>query len=514
MDSQTSHIGENSRRIAKNTVLLYLRMLTLMLIGLFTSRVVMIQLGVTDWGVYNAVAGVVTMFGVVTASLSSAVSRFITFELGRGDSGRVSRAFSSSLAIQASLALVVIILTETLGMWYLGSKMQLPPDRSAAAIVVLQMAMVSMTVNLVAVPYNAVILAHEHMGVFARIGIIEGVLKLAMALLLYLSPSDKLKTYAILLALVSIVVRSIYAAYCRRHFPEVRGPKNFDRGMLRDMAGFAGWNFIGTGAWLFNTQGINQLMNHFFGVLANASYGVAATVDGMVRQFAQSFNNAVNPQIVKSYAAGKTGYCFELVCKGAKFSWLLLLFLTVPFCFETETILNLWFKGIVPASAPLFTRLVLIGTMVDMLGYSLAQLALASGEVRRYYLVVGPVSFLVFLLSWVLYRCGMPASVSYYVFIAVYTVLLGLKLLLMRRMAAFPAGRFVRDVLLRIAPPTIAAVVASMLVRTAFAPSLTRLLLTLLCSTFSICIFAWLFSLEKGEKAYALEKLHKFLRRP
>lgn len=484
-----------------------------MVIGLFTSRIVMIQLGVEDWGVYSAVSGVVVMFNVVTTALSSAVSRFITFELGRGDPDRLHKAFSSSVLIQIGLSLLIVLLTESVGYWYLHAKMHIPPGRFGAADLVLQMAMVTLVINLLSVPFNAVILAHEHMGAYAAIGAVEAVLRLGAALLLMAFGSDKLKLYAVLVALTALIVRVLYSLYCRRHFPEVKGAVVLERPMLREMAGFAGWNFLGSSAALFNTQGVNQLMNHFFGVVANAAYGVAALVTSVVRQFANSFNSAINPQITKSFASDNRSYCYELVCKGAKFSWLLMLLVTVPLCFEMDWVLQVWFKGVVPDGAALFTRLMLIGTMLDLLANSLATLAMATGDVKRYYLVIGPLSLLVFVLSWILYGAGMPAYVTYIVYIAVYALLVLVRLWLLRAQLQFPMGTYLRSVVLRIVVPTLAAAAAAFLAMHWLAPGWGRALLVLFASTAALALSAWLTALEPGEKAFAREKWQQLLGR-
>lgn len=488
-------------------------MLGLLVIGLYTSRVTMVQLGVTDWGVYNAVAGVILMFNVVTAALASAVRRFITFELGRNDPDRLHKAFSSSMLIMICLSGIVVLLTETAGYWYLHAKMHIPPGRFGAADLILQMAMLGLVFELIAVPYNAVIQAHEHMRAYAYIGIVEGLLKLTVALLLTVSPGDKLKTFAVLIATVALIVRILYGLYCRRHFPEVRGKTVLERPMLREMAGFAGWNFFGTSAFLFNTQGVNQLMNHFFGVVANAAYGIAALISNLIRQFVYSFLNAINPQITKSFASGDRTYCHELVCKGVKFSWLLMLLVTVPLCFEMDTVLQLWLKGVVPDGAPLFSRLMLVGTMMDLLANSISTLAMATGDVRRYYLITGPFSLLVFILSWVLYAVGMPAWGAYVIFIVVYALLVLVKLLILRRQIGFPAGEYLRTVFGRIALPTLGAVLVCYPLLSLLSPGWLRLILVILASTAAIGIAGWTTSLEPGEKAFAREVLQKYFGR-
>ena len=417
----------NNKRIAKNTLLLYFRQLLLMFIGLFTSRVVLNSLGVENYGVYNVVGGIVAMFTLLTGSLSAAISRFINVGLGKGDIGRLNVIFSTAVNVQIGMAILVGLLCEIGGVWFLNTHLNIPIARMEAANWVLQLSIITFCINLISVPYNAAIIAHEKMNVFAYISILEGVFKLIVAYTLYVSPYDKLKTYAVLLTVIAIILRFIYGFYCGKTFKECHYHYVFDKQILKDISGFAGWNFFGSGAYLFNTQGVNIVTNLFFGVAANAARGVATQAEGIVKTFVTNFTTAINPQIMKSYAEGNLHYTFSLVCRGAKFSYCLMLIFAVPFMFETETIMTLWLKTY-PPEAPLFLRLSMIGTMFDLLGNSTANAAWATGKIKRYYLYVATIGCLVFPISWICFEIGCPAYTSYIVFAVIYLLLVFVKL--------------------------------------------------------------------------------------
>lgn len=337
--------SEKNKRIAKNTIALYIRTLITMAVGLYTSRVVLNVLGVEDYGVYNVVGGVVSMFSIVTASLSQSISRYLTFELGKGNQDKLRSIFCTSVNIQLLMSLVVFILMECIGVWFLNTKMNIDADRMHAANWVFQFSVLTFVVNLISVPYNAVIIAHEKMKAFAYVSILEAVLKLVIVAALLLSSIDKLITYAFLQLMVSITIRMVYGSYCKRHFQECRYSLIIDKQLIKDMTGFAGWGSTSSIVWIFNTQGINIISNIFFGVVVNAARGVATQVEGIVKGFVVNFTTAVRPQIIKSYSAGDKEYLFKLLCTSTKYSYFLMLIFFVPFLFEAEAILQ-WFVKI------------------------------------------------------------------------------------------------------------------------------------------------------------------------
>lgn len=502
-------VSENSRRIARNTLLLYFRMLLLMFIGLFTSRVVLKSLGVDDYGVYGAVGGIVAMFTVITTSISQSISRYLTVELGRSDMARLKRVFSTAVSMQILFCAVILVLTETLGLWWLNSHMNIPDGRLEAANWVLQCSMGVLMVNLLSVPFNATIIAHERMDAFACISILEAVLKLAVALLLLASGGDKLIIYAALMLAVALVVRMTYGLYCRRHFSESRGRLVFDRQLLAEMTGFAGWNVLGSGSYLFNTQGVNLVANYFFGVGVNAARLVASQVENIVKQFVSNFLTALNPQITKSYATGQKDYCFELVSKGVKFSCLVMLVFLVPVTLEAPALLHLWL-GEVPEFAVTFVRLTLFCLMADMMFNPLLTLILADGRIKRYYIVSSAVAILVFALSWLVFALGAQAYWSYVIFALVYCAVDVVKLISAKRLAGFPAGRFLKETVLGVLAVAVISLAVATLCRILVPAGSWRLPAVLAAGWLSLCLSAYSIALTGGEKEFLFHKVARF----
>lgn len=494
-----SDTSVNNKRIAKNTLLLYVRLFITMAIGLFTSRVVLNTLGVSDYGVYNVVAGFVTMFSLLTGSLSAAISRFLTYNLGKGDLKKLQVVFSTSITIMIAMAIIVILFAELFGLWFLNSQLNIPDGRMEAANWVFHLAVISFAINLISAPYNASIISHERMDAYAYISIIEVTLKLVIVYMLYISPFDKLVTFSFLLLVVSIVIRSVYGLYCSKMFAECHYSFVFDKSLLKEMGNFAGWNLMGSGAYLFNTQGVNIVTNIFFGVTTNAARGIANQVEGIAKQFVANFTIAINPQITKSYAIGDINYMHSLICRGAKFSYLLMLFFVVPFMFETETIMRLWLK-IYPPEAPLFLRLSMIGTMFDMLGNSTANAAWATGNIKKYYIIIGTVGSLVFPISWICFLFGAPAYSSYIVFIVIYIILMILKVYIIKSLVCFDPKMFYKEVLLRIAPTTIIAFVLPFILYFALSSGLCKTLTVVVISEVSVGLSILLIALTASER--------------
>lgn len=503
---------ENSKRIAKNTLLLYARLIITVIVGLFTSRVILATLGVEDYGIYNVVAGFVLMFSFFTSSLGAAISRFITFELGRGESDKLQRIFATSVNVQLILSVGIALMAEAVGIWFVNCRLNIPEDRLYAANWAFQCAIASFVLNLISVPYNAAIIAHERMSAFAYISILEVTLKLIIVYMLYISPIDKLITYSVLFALVGLVIRLVYGIYCQRHFAECHYTPIIDKGMMKDITGFAGWNLIGSGAYLFNTQGVNIAMNIFFGVTVNAARGIATQVESVVRQFVTNFTTALNPQITKSYAAGNIEYMFKLVCRGSKYSYFLMLVFAVPFMFEADIILKLWLKT-VPEHTATFLKLTMIGTLCDILGNATANACWATGKVKRYYLWVGTIGSLVFFVSYGLFALGFPAYSSYIVFIVIYIILIFVKLYIIKGLIGFPVSMFYKETLCRILPVTATTCAFGSLTYFLLDESVWRMLLTVMISTVALCISTIMFGLEKSEKQLVYNKITSFFKR-
>ncbi len=453
----TSH-SENNQRIAKNTLLLYFRMILLMGISLYTSRVVLQVLGVSDYGLYNVVGGFVSMFSIVSASLSAAISRFLTVELGSGDKERLSKIFSSSVTIQIGLAVIIVILADSVGLWYLNSKMNIPADRMVAANWIFQLSLATFVVNIINVPYNAAIVAHEKMGAFAYIGIFDGIAKLVIAFLLFRSPFDSLIYYAVLMFVVSLIVRLFYTIYCRRHFTECKYHFCFDKELFRQMFGFAGWNMIGASSGILKDQGGNIVLNFFLGTTINAARGVSFQVKGAVQSFASNFMMALNPQITKSYARGDKDYMMSLIFRGARFSYYILLVLSLPIMICTPFMLNLWLVE-VPEHTTNFVRLVLIMSLSEALAIPLITAMLATGKIRDYQLIVGGLNLLNLPLFIVLLMFGAEPESIFVTEIIICQASLAARLFLLRKMIGLSARLYLKEVYLNVIVVTLGSAI-------------------------------------------------------
>ena len=499
-------ISESSRRIARNTILLYFRMLVMLVVGLFTYRVIIRSLGIEDYGVYGVVSGVVTAFMLVMNTVTSAISRYITVGLGKGDREHLSQVFGTSLVIMAGFCIVIVALTETVGLWYLGGRMVIPPGRMEAARVVLQTSMLVLVVNLMSVPYTAVITAHEHMSAYAYISILEAALKLAVAFAVWKSAGDRLELYAWLLLVVAILVRGSFAIYSKARFRESRTGFRFNGSLMKEMGAFAGWNFVGSGTYMLNTQGINQLMNHFFGVGMNAARGVADKVESVVRQFATNVAMALNPQLQKSYVGGNRDYAFELVCKGSKYYFWILFALSIPFITDSETILRLWI-GDVPPEAALFTKLTLIGFLVDFTPNTLVVLQQAHGKVARFYLLSSAVAVLAFPCAWIMYRCGLPAWTGYAAFIAFYILKGAVMLAVAHSEAGLPVGKYLKEALFPALFPSAVTALAIWPFTRIVDVCWWRFLAVAALGVAALCVAVWNYGLTPGEKAFVKSRL-------
>jgi len=447
----------DNKRIAKNTALLYVRTLMVMAITLYTSRVVLKELGVDNYGIYQVVGGFVAMFAIISSSLTTSISRYITFGLGRGDSvEKLRRVFSTSVGIQIALSLLIILIGETVGVWFLNTKMSIPPDRLYAANWVLQCSLLTFCVNLINVPYNASIIAHERMTAYAYVCVLDAILKLSICFLIIISPVDRLISYAILMLCETILIRLIYGFYCGRNFPECRLVLKVDKGLVKEMSGFAGWSFLTNSVSILNNYGINLLVNIFFGVSVNAARGIANQASGAVSQYVGNFTSAIDPQITKSYAAGQKDEMFTLICRGAKFSYFMLLFFAIPVILEARFILDFWLEE-VPDHAVIFVQLIMLTSLSGIWGNTGYTACMATGNIKQYAIWISLVGGLAFPLTWVAYSMGFPAESAYIVYLVVYFGVDVTRLLIMKGLLGFPIMMFVRKTFVPIILTTLLA---------------------------------------------------------
>lgn len=424
--------SSNNKRLAKNTFVLYFRMAFIILINLYMSRVILDTLGVEDYGIYNVVGGFVTMFSILSASLSNAISRFITFELGRGDVVSQNKVFSTSVTVLIILSFVIAILLEIIGLWFLNNKMQIPTERLTAAHWTLQCSIFTFVLNLISVPYNGCIIAHEHMTAFAYISILDVLLKLGSVFFLYLALGDNLVIYSLLIAFSALIVRFVYGVYCNRHFIECKFMFLWDKSLIMKMISMASWNMFGAGGGILNNQGTNVAMNVFFGVTVNAARGIASQVNSAVQQFAASFITALNPQITKSYAIGDIQGMQNLIHRGIKFSYFLMLIISIPIIIETPFILYLWLP-VVPDYTILFVRLTIVIALVTASGNIFFTAIMATGDIKKYQIVIGCLSLTIFTITLLLFYLGFPPYYAYIVHLIIDIIVLVARMVLVNQ---------------------------------------------------------------------------------
>ena len=503
---QTESTAANNKRIAKNTLLLYVRMLLLMVIGLYTSRVILQVLGVEDFGINSVIAGFLSMFGIITSSMSTAISRFITVEIGVGDKVRLKQVFSTSVTVQLFMGLLIVLLIETLGIWFVKNIMQIPDGREYAALWCLHCAAFTTFISLMNIPFNATIVAYERMSIFAYMTIVDAALKLAICYLIYISPIDKLIFYAILGVCVSAITTSLYLFYCFRNFKETSLTLKFNKPLFKEIWEFAGWNLFAQSAWILNTQGINMLMNIFFGVVVNAARGIAVQVNGVIQNFVNNFMMALNPQITKSYASGDKETAFKLACRGCRFSFYIMFLLALPIMIESKQILQLWL-GNPPEQAASFVVWTILSTFATLLGNTLVTLQMAHGNIKHYQIWITIFGCLPFPISYIAFKIGLPAIVSYYIYVAVYWGLIYVRYHLVHGMTGIPARMYLYGVVFKSHMVAVISAILPISIYVLMPESLLRIVTIIFTSILSSCIVIYSLGLDKAEKIFIKEKI-------
>jgi len=409
----------NNRRIAKNTAFLYVRMMVVMVVTLFTSRVVLNTLGASDYGIYNIVGGIVTMMAFLNGALGSSSSRFLTYELGSGNMTQLKKTFAASLTLHIGVALLVFIVGETLGLWFLYEKLIIPNDRMTAAFWVYQFSILTTMISFTQVPYNASIIAHENMSIYAYVGLYEALSKLLISYLIQISPIDRLVFYGLLLMLNQAGVQIFYRIYTANRYEECHINIVKDRQLYKKLLGYSGWDLFGGIAIICQGQGINILLNIFFGPVVNAARAIAVQVQAAISMFVGNFLTAVRPQVVKSFAEGNTDRMYNLTFYGAKFSYLMMLCIVLPLVFEIDFILKLWLGDEVPADTPVFAILVLITYLMETYHTASLMPYHAIGRIKTGNIFGGTMMILSLPLAYLFLKKGMEA---YMVFVAVFVV--------------------------------------------------------------------------------------------
>lgn len=449
--------------IAKNTLMLYFRQIIILLVGLYTVRVVLNVLGADNYGLYHVITGVVTMCTFLSGSMAMASQRFLSFELGGGDFDKLKKTFAVSWIIYGFIALAALLLLETIGLWFVQTKLVLPPERVYAANWAYQFAIVSFLCMIMTTPYISAIIAHEDMGVFAFISLLEVLLKLGVVFLLQYLSTDKLPTYAILLSVVSFVCLLAYVFVCKTRYKECRFFLYWDWEMFREIAGFTGWSLFGQLTTVFRYQAVTVLLNQMFNPAVVAARAIAMQILGAVNSFSANFNTGLYPPIVKSYAAGQTWQTIKYVFVGSRITYFLMLLFSLPLILEMRTVLSLWLKN-PPEYAVLFAQLALIDGLVNSVSLPLMTAARATGKVAFYELTLGSMQVACFFVSLLVLLLGAPPESVMYVSIGISILMFDVRLRIVRSLLDFSLRAFCREVALPAAVVTVLAVTASVLI--------------------------------------------------
>lgn len=502
----------DNKRIAKNTLYLYLRMLMVLIVSLFTVRVILNSLGAEDYGINNVVGGFITMFAFLTSTLNSASLRFFSYNIGKNDQKTLSQYFTMSFWCFVLLALFIFVLAETVGLWFVANKLIIPSNRMEAAMWVYQFSILQFVLNILVIPYNSIVIAHEKMNMYAIIGVIECLLKLVVAYLIFISPFDKLKTYAVLLFLMMLIIDGYYILYGLKNFRECRIKKFWDSKIFKEIANYSGWSLFGAVSGVAREQGINILLNMFFNPIVNAARGIAFQISSQINNFVLNFYKAVQPQITKSYGAGDVNSMLSLVYRSSKFCFYLILFLSLPVLLETDYILQVWLKN-VPENTALFTRLVILTAIVDSTSYPLQTSISATGRIKAYQFFIGTLLILNLPIAWLFLKLGFPPEITMYIAIVISIIAQVVRLLFVRSYVQLSIRYYFSGVIIPILLVTTLSAIIPTILHYSFESGFLRLVIVGLVSLFSTAAFIWFIGITRDERSslrhIILKKLHR-----
>ena len=465
---------ENTKKIAKNTVMLYFRMIIVLGVSLYTSRVVLNTLGASDYGIYSVVGGFVIMMSVLNTAMAAGTTRFLTYELGKKTDRQYQKVFSMSVNIHFLIAFVIMLFAELFGVWFVNTELVIPVERIEAANCVFQFALFSMFFQVIQVPYSSSIISHEKMSVYTTISIIEVFLKLLVVIFFVYFPVDKLKLYAFLLFLVSVSVYFINRFYCLKKIPDCRYKHNRDKKLFSQLMRFSGWNMFGNLANVALVQGVNIILNMFLGTIVNAARAISLQVSALSTHFVSSIYTAVNPQIIKSTAANDIAYLFRLINKASKLSFSIVFIIALPVFIKTDEILTLWL-GFVPDYTVTFTKLTLISAIIGTYSACLVTLINAIGRIKKFQLYFSMLFLSSLPVSWLLLKFGFPVDYVIFSLVVLEALALCLRLITVKRQINFDVVMYLKQVILKTAPLAIVSI--------------------LIAGKINICIFSGLYSL-------------------
>lgn len=480
-----------------------------MAVTLYTSRVVLSILGIEDYGIYNVVGGVVSMFTFLNGTMSGVTQRFMTYELGTGNSQKLNNVFVTTKRIHWIIAAIILILAETIGLWFVQNKLIIPDDRHVAAFWVYQFSILSTIMLVISIPYNACIIAHEKMSAFAYISILEVFLKLACVLLLPIISVDKLIMYAFFMLCIHITIRSVYNMYCRHHFDEARDIGQFDKSIAKEMIGFTSWSLFGGFASVGMNQGINILLNIFFGPAVNTARAIAVQVDTAIHSFVQNFQTAMKPQIVKTYASGDFVHMISLVFASSKFSFFLLLALSLPVFFETSYILDIWLKEVPDYSVP-FLRITLLVALINTLATPLMTVANANGNIKKYQIVCGSLQLILIPAAYVTLKIISNPILVFWIYLAIAILTQVARIYIVSKLVNISINEYIYKVLLPILKVIFIAPFIPLVIHIFVSEGFVRLIFVIIISIVVVICAVYLLGLSIQERLFLLKYITNF----
>lgn len=495
-------------RIFKNTIALYIRQMFVLFISLYTSRVILDTLGVVDYGIYNVVAGIVGMMAFFDGMMGAATSRFFTFGLGKANSTYLKKIVSTTFVIYVIFIAIVLMLAETVGIWFLDSKLVIPVDRMNAAHIIYQFSIGTFLFSLISVPFVSMITAHESMKIYAYVGVLDAFMRLAVAIGISHVSFDKLATYGGLMMIPSLVVLSIYFVYCNRNYDECKLHFAFDKVLFSEILSFSGWSLFGACAGIARGAITNILLNMFFGPVVNAARAVASQVSNAVSSFSNSFFNAVRPQIIKNYANNDLERMIFLVEQSAKGTYFLMLLFGLPIILEAPYILQLWLKN-PPDGAVIFVQLTVIELMIDSINLPVITAAHATGKIKLYQSVVGGILLLSAPISYAILKLGAPAYSVMLVMIGIVVLATIARLYLTTRILVFEPVKFLKEVMPPILLVTILSGLLSFCIKKTMDEGFVRLIISTCTSVISVISFTLLFGVKKAFRSQLLNYIRK-----
>ena len=500
--------NENNNRILKNTFTLYFRTFFVLLITLFTSRIILNVLGIEDHGIYSVIGGVVYMFAFFNSAMSNATQRFLSFEIGKGNIKALRATFNASQNIHLFIGIIIILFAETIGVWLIKEFLVIPPTRLPSALWVFHFTVFSFVISILQVPYMALVIAKERMNIYALISVLDVLLKLGISLLLYKQSADRLKLYGTLYFVVVTTIFITYYIYVRFNYSESKFQIIKDKSLYKKLIQFTGWSLFGNIATITKTQGINILLNIYFGPVINSARAIANQVNNAVNTFGSSFQMSLNPQIIKNYATGNMAYMQNLVYSGSKISFFLLYIITIPILLETELVLKYWLN-IVPEYTVIFTKLILIVVLIDCLSGPIMTAVQATGKIKYYQIIVGSLQLSILPLSFILIDKGFSPEITIFINIIISIIALYFRLTFLNKLIGFSIRKYFKEVIIKIISITVLTIIPPLIICYCLPPSFARFIFISLSSiTFTILLIFFI-GLNKTEKNLILKVFKK-----